>query len=290
MAYLAYHANPKKPDYTPPENACDAHCHVFGPAAKFPFAPESKYTPVDATKETLFELHRYLGFERSVIVQASCHGTDNSAMVDALIASDNRYRGVAVVGPDLTTESIEEMHNAGVRGIRFNFVKRLVDIKPREYYLEAANKIAAFGWHIIVYFESQELEDIEDLLIDLPTPVVIDHMGRPDVTKSLDHPDYLRIKNLVAQRPDTWIKVGCLERLTKVGPPYDDVVPYARDLVESFPDQVMWGTDWPHPNMSSHMPDDGQLVDIIPQIAPTAELQQKLLVDNPTKLYWPELS
>ena len=285
MSYRPFHPNPKKPDFVVPEHACDAHCHVFGPADKFPFAPERKYTPVDAPKETLFALHKRLGFSRSVLVQASCHGTDNSAMIDMLMSSNGRYRGVAVVGANLTEDEVTRMHEAGVRGIRFNFVKRLVDIQPKEYYLKIAKLIAPYGWHIIVYFESQELADIEGLLMEIPTPIAIDHMGRPDVDKGLEHPDYRRIKNLVANRKDTWIKVGCLERMTQVGPPYQDVVPFARDMVESFPDQVLWGTDWPHPNMQSHMPDDGALVNLIPQIAPTTELQHQLLVDNPARLY-----
>ena len=289
MSYRPFHPNPKKPECVVPENACDAHCHVFGPAAVFPFSPESKYTPVDAPKEKLFALHQHLGFKRSVIVQASCHGTDNSAMVDALIAGQGNYRGVAVVGTDLTVEDIQAMHDAGVRGIRFNFVKRLVDVKPREFYLKMAEMIAPFGWHIIVYFESDELVDILDLLHEMPVPIAIDHMGRVDVSKGMDHPDFQRICDLVRNRPDTWMKVGCLERLTKqTDEPftYEDVIPYARYFVENFPDQVLWGTDWPHPNMKSHMPDDGALVDLLPQIAPTEELRQKLLVDNPTRLYW----
>jgi len=285
MNYRPFHPNPKKPDFVVPEHACDAHCHVFGPADKFPFAPERKYTPVDAPKETLFALHKRLGFSRSVLVQASCHGTDNSAMIDMLMSSNGQYRGVAVVGANLTGDEVTRMHEAGVRGIRFNFVKRLVDIKPKEFYLNIAKLIAPYGWHIVVYYESRELADIEGLLMELPTPIAIDHLGRPDVDKGLEHPDYRRIKNLVANRKNTWIKVGSLERMTKLGPPYRDVIPFARDLVESFPDQVLWGTDWPHPNLKSHMPDDGALVNLIPQIAPTSELQRKLLVDNPASLY-----
>jgi len=285
MSFLPVHPNPKKPDFILPPKACDAHCHVFGPADEFPYAPERKYTPIDAPKEQLFALHKHLGFERSVLVQASCHGTDNSAMIDMLEHGEGRYRGVAVVGDDLTKAEVQRMHTAGVRGIRFNFVKRLVDIKPVAFYQKMADLIAPFGWHIIVYFESQELPDIQSLLMDLPTPLAIDHMGRPDVSKGLDHPDFLRICELVANRPETWVKVGCLERLTKEAPPYNDVIPYARHFVEQFPDQVLWGTDWPHPNMKSHMPDDGALVDTIPLLAPTAELQQKLLVDNPHRLY-----
>ena len=285
MSFLPVHPNPKKPDFVLPANACDAHCHVFGPEGRFPYAPESKYRPIDAPKEKLFALHRHLGFDRSVLVQASCHGTDNSAMIDMLEHGDGRYRGVAVVGEDITNAEIERMHSAGVRGIRFNFVKRLVDTKPHDVYRRIADLVAPFGWHIIVYFESQELSDIEDLLIELPTPIAIDHMARPAVEKGLNDPDFLRICHLVANRPNTWVKVGCLERLTRQGPPYLDAVPFARHFVEHFSDRVLWGTDWPHPNMKSHMPDDGALVDSIPLIAPSAELQQKLLVDNPAKLY-----
>jgi len=285
MSFLPVHPNPQRPNFALPANACDAHCHVFGPEDRFPYAPESKYRPIDAPKEKLFDLHRHLGFDRSVLVQASCHGTDNSAMIDMLEHGDGRYRGIAVVGEDITNAEIEHMHSAGVRGIRFNFVKRLVDTKPHDVYRRIADLVAPFGWHIIVYFESQELSDIEDLLIELPTPIAIDHMARPAVEKGLNDPDFLRICHLVANRPNTWVKVGCLERLTRQGPPYLDAVPFARHFVEHFSDRVLWGTDWPHPNMKSHMPDDGALVDSIPLIAPSAELQQKLLVDNPAKLY-----
>ena len=286
MSYLEVHPNPKKPDFTLPANACDAHCHVFGPADRFPYSAARKYTPVDAPKEKLFALHEHLGFSRSVLVQASCHGSDNSAMIDMLEAGEGRYRGVAVLSETVTNEELRLMHVAGVRGIRFNFVKRLVDLKPHSYYQSMAERIAELGWHIIAYFESQELADIQGLLKQLPVPLVIDHMGRPDVQKGLDHPDFLRICSLMQDRPDTWIKVGCHERLTEGEPPaYLDVVPYAKYFVENFPDNVLWGTDWPHPNMKSHMPDDGALVDNIPLFAETMELQHKLLVENPQRLY-----
>ena len=285
MTFLRFHSSPKKPDFTLPPKACDSHCHVFGPGQLFPYAPERKYTPHDAPKETLFALHRHLGFSRSVLVQASCHGTDNSAMIDMLNDGGGRYRGVAVVGEDVNAADLVVMHTAGVRGIRFNFVKRLVDVRPRDSYLRIARLAAALDWHIVVYFEAHELAGLEELLCDLPTPLVIDHMGRPDVSQGLQQPEFQRLCQLLETRPDTWVKVGCMERLTRQGPPYDDVLPFARHLVERFPHRVLWGTDWPHPNMKSHMPDDGALVDSIPLIAPTAALQQGLLVDNPAALY-----
>ncbi len=178
------------------------------------------------------------------------------------------------------------MHEAGGRGVRFNFVKRLVDATPKEVFLSIADKIAPLGWHIVVYFEAQDLAELEPFLAQLPTTIVVDHMGRPDVSKGVDHPDFQRFLNLMKTNARVWSKVTCPERLTKAGPPYADVVPYAKAVVEAFPDRVLWGTDWPHPNMKSHMPDDGALVDFIPLIAPTPDLQHKLLVENPQRLYW----
>jgi 2-pyrone-4,6-dicarboxylate lactonase len=285
--YLPFHPNPKKPDFVPPVGAVDAHCHVFGPAVEFPYHPARKYTPCDAGKDQLFALRDHLGFSRNVIVQASCHGPDNRALVDALTAAGELARGVAFVRHEVTQGELEWMDAAGVRAVRFNFLKRLVDSTPREHYLKIVEKIAKLGWHIVVYFESNELHEIEGFLRELPTTVVIDHLGRPDVEGGIDHPDYLRIKRMMEDEK-FWIKVSCPERLTKAGPPYDDVLPFGRDMVESFPDRVLWGTDWPHPNMKSHAPDDGLLVDRIPLIAPTEALQRKLLIDNPMRLYWGE--
>jgi 2-pyrone-4,6-dicarboxylate lactonase len=285
---LPFHPAPKRPDYSPPAGAVDAHCHVFGPAAVFPFAPERKYTPVDAPKEKLFELRDHLGLARNVIVQATCHGKDNRALVDALVNSDGRARGVAIVGEDVSADELRWLDEAGVRGVRFNFLKRLVDAVPKDVFLRIADRVAGRGWHIVVYFESQDLEELRPFLRELPGPVVIDHMGRPDVGAGLGSAAFQQLLDFLSETPGMWIKVSCPERLTVSGPPYDDVVPFARTLVERFPDRVLWGTDWPHPNMKSHMPDDGELVDLIPRIAPTEDLRRRLLVDNPMRLYWPE--
>ena len=283
---ITWHPDPKTPDFKPPAGAVDAHCHVFGPADAFPFAPERKYTPGDAGKEMLFALRDHLGLSRNVIVQASCHGKDNSAMIDALQAADGRARGVAVVAHDIGDNELDQMHAAGVRGVRFNFVKRLVDATPREVFMATAERVQRLGWHIVVYFEAPDLADLTPFLKQLPGIVVVDHLGRPDVTQPVDGPGFQAFANLMADMPNLWTKVSCPERLTVAGPPYDDVVPFQRHLVEHFSDRVLWGTDWPHPNMKSHRPDDGLLVDTIARIAPTAALQQALLVDNPMRLYW----
>ncbi|MDQ2088858.1 amidohydrolase family protein [Marimonas arenosa] len=285
--WLVFHQSPSKPRFRLPDGAVDAHCHVFGPSPAFPFAPERKYTPCNAGKDKLFALRDFLGFSRNVIVQATCHGKDNGAMVDACRTAGDLARGIASVGPDITEAELRDMDAAGVRGVRFNFVKRLVDATPKEVFLSIAEKIKPLGWHIVVYFEAADLAELVPFLERLPTVIVVDHMGRPDVSKGVDHPDFQRFLDLMARNDNIWSKVTCPERLSVEGPPdYEDVVPYAQAVVERFPDRVLWGTDWPHPNMKSHMPDDGQLVDFIPKIARTAEQQQKLLVDNPMRLYW----
>ncbi|MFY0634845.1 MAG: amidohydrolase family protein [Vannielia sp.] len=284
--WLEFHPDPKTPDFKLPEGAVDAHCHVFGPSPEFPFAPERKYTPCNAGKDKLFELRDFLGFSRNVIVQATCHGKDNRAMVDACRAAGDLARGIASVGPDVSDEELAEMDAAGVRGVRFNFVKRLVDATPKEVFIGIAERIKELGWHIVVYFEAADLEELVPFLESLPTVLVVDHMGRPDVAKGVDHPDFQRFISLMERNENIWSKVTCPERLSLQGPPYDDVVPFCRAIVERFPDRVLWGTDWPHPNMKTHMPDDGALVDYIPRIAPTEEQQRKLLIDNPMRLYW----
>lgn len=294
--WLDWHPWPAKPRLALPPGAVDAHCHVFGPAAEFPFAAERKYTPCDASKQQLFALRDHLGFSRNVIVQATCHGADNRAMVDACKASEGRARGVATVRRNISDRELEELHLAGVRGVRFNFVKRLVDVTPQDELQEIAERVADLGWHVVVYFEAEDLPDLWHFFSRLPTPVVVDHMGRPDVSKPAHGPEFGQFLQLMQAHDNVWCKVSCPERLSLTGPQallgeqraYQDVVPFARRVVEAFPTRVLWGTDWPHPNLKDHMPDDGLLVDFISQIAPTPALRQQLLVDNPLRLYWPE--
>ena len=292
--WLDWYAGPSKPRFTLPPGAVDAHCHVFGPGAEFPFAPERKYTPCDASKAQLFALRDHLGFDKNVIVQATCHGADNRALIDALEASKGKARGIATVRRDISDAELERLHAAGVRGTRFNFVKRLVDFTPRDELMEIAQRIAPLGWHVVIYFEAVDLPELWDFFTALPTTVVVDHMGRPDCALPVDGPQFKLFVKMMREYPNIWSKVTCPERLSVAGPPalngereaYRDVVPFARTLVEAFSDRVLWGTDWPHPNLKDHMPDDGLLVDYIPHIATTPDLQRRLLVDNPTRLYW----
>jgi len=294
--WLDWFANPSIPRFRLPAGAVDAHCHVFGPGATYPFAPERKYTPCDASRDQLYALRDRLRFSRNVVVQATCHGADNRAMLDALRQSGGRARGVATVRRDISDAELMAMHEAGVRGVRFNFVKRLVDFTPKDELLEIARRIDPLGWHVVIYFEAQDLPELQEFFATIPTAIVVDHMGRPDVTQPVDGPEFEMFLEFMRCHPRVWSKVTCPERLSAGGPPalgteqeaYRDVVPFARRVVEEFPDRVLWGTDWPHPNLKGHMPDDGLLVDFIPHIAPTPQAQHKLLVANPIRLYWPE--
>jgi 2-pyrone-4,6-dicarboxylate lactonase len=277
---------PAKPRYAPPPGAVDAHCHVFGPMAQFPFSARAKYLPQDAGPDMLFALRDHLGLSRNVIVQASCHGTDNRATLNAIALSGGRARGVAVVDPGITQAELRALHDGGIRGVRFNFLKRLVDDAPKDKFLDIARRIVELRWHVVIYFEADILQEMRAFIDAIPVPVVIDHMGRPDVTQGPRGPDMLAFRDLLQSRPDIYAKVTCPDRLDPAGPPWDDFARAVRPLAEDFPDRVLWGTDWPHPNMEQAPPDDGALTDMIPRIAVTPALQRKLLVDNPGRLYW----
>lgn len=280
-----------RPRYAPPPGAIDAHCHVFGPQALFPFSAAAKYLPEDAGPEMLFALRDRLGFARNVVVQASCHGADNRATLNAIARSKGRARGVAVVDPAISDEELRALHEGGIRAVRFNFLKRLVDDAPKDKFVEIAKRIVPLGWHVVVYFEADMLEALEPFLDAIPTTIVVDHMGRPDVSGGPDGPEMCAFRGLLRRHPRIWTKVSCAERLSRTGPPgFDDFVEAVHPLVEEFQDRVLWGTDWPHPNMQDAIPDDGLLVDLIPRLAVTESLQGKLLIDNPMRLYWPEES
>jgi len=276
---------PTMPRFVPPLGAVDAHCHVFGPQARFPFSAKAKYLPQDAGADALFALRDRLGFSRNVIVQASCHGTDNAAILDAIARSNGKARGVAVVDPAIGEEELAALHEGGIRGVRFNFLKRLVDDAPKDRFLEVAARLPA-GWHVVVYFEADILTELRPFLDALPVPIVIDHMGRPDVVQGPGGADMRAFRQLLDSRPDIWFKATCPDRLDPAGPPWADFAAAVRPLVADYPDRALWGSDWPHPNMEKAIPDDGVLVDMIPLIAPTAELQRALLIDNPMSLYW----
>ena len=285
---VSWHGAPSSPRFAPPSGTVDAHCHVFGPMRHFPFSARAKYLPEDATPEMLFALRDHLGVSRNVIVQASCHGTDNAATLDAIARSGGKARGVAVVDPAISDNDLQALHDGGIRAVRFNFLKRLVDNAPKDRFLDVAKRIECLGWHVVVYFEADLLDELRPFIDALPVPIVIDHMGRPDVAQGPDGADMKRFRSLLDSRDDIWFKATCPDRLDAAGPPWDSFADAVAPLVADYPDRCLWGTDWPHPNMQDAIPDDGRLVDMIPRIATSQERQRKLLVENPMRLYWPE--
>jgi predicted TIM-barrel fold metal-dependent hydrolase len=274
----------KVPRFKMPPHACDAHCHVFGPAAKFPYAADRAYTPPDAPRERLAALHKVLGIERAVIVQASCHGTDNRATLDAIAASSGRYRGVAIVDDSFTDRDYANLHEGGVRGVRFNFVKHLGGMPHMEVFHRVVERIRPLGWHLVVHLDAVDIAELAGIFRKLPLPFIIDHMGRVKAGAGVEQAPFRALVELM-KLENCWVKVCGSERVSSAGPPFLDAVPFAQALVDAAPERVLWGTDWPHPNIARHMPNDGDLVDLVPRIAPSDELRQKLLVENPARLY-----
>jgi 2-pyrone-4,6-dicarboxylate lactonase len=276
--------NPHVPQYIVPPQACDAHCHVFGPAATFPYASGRAYTPQDAPRERLAALHEVLRIERAVIVQASCHGTDNRAMLDAIAHSGGRYRGVAIVDESFEDADYVTLHEGGIRGVRFNFVRHLGGMPDIKVVHDVIRRVTPLGWHLVVHLDAVDIVELSSMLRSLPLPFVIDHMGRVKAGDGVDQVPFRALLDLLRVE-NCWVKVCGSERVSATGPPFHDAVPFARALVEAAPDRVLWGTDWPHPNVGRFMPNDGDLVDLVPLIAPDDASRQKLLVENPARLY-----
>ncbi len=281
---LAPDANPTKPKQPLPVGAWDAHCHVFGPAADFPYADDRSYTPPDAPFETLQALHNHLGFTRGVIVQASCHGSDNRAMLDAIARSEGRYRGVAIVDGSETDEQLAEMDAGGVRGVRFNFVAHLGGAPDLDVFDSTVDRLADLGWHVVLHLDAQDILTYAERLAQIPVPFIIDHMGRVKAQDGIEQQSFLALQQLM-ENPLAWVKVCGAERVSVGRRPFEDAVPFAQKLIELAPERVLWGTDWPHPNISKDMPNDGGLVDLMFNFCTDPLLRQKLLIDNPMKLY-----
>ena len=276
--------NTRKPKFTPPPLACDAHCHIFGPAARFPYAPDAAYWPPDSPFEGLQKLHSILGIERAVIVHASCHGSDMRVTLDGIARSKGRYRGTAIIDEGFSEKDFQRMHEGGIRGVRFNFVKHLGDRPDMAFFKRTVERVKGMGWHLILHLDATDLAEFSELFRKIPVPMVIDHMGRVKAADGLDQPAFTVLLDWMRQ-DNFWVKVCGPERVSSIGPPFTDAVPFARRLIEVAPERILWGTDWPHPNVGKHMPNDGDLMDLFAQMAPTPELQKKILVDNPAWLY-----
>jgi 2-pyrone-4,6-dicarboxylate lactonase len=276
--------NTRKPRFKPPPLACDAHCHVFGPASKFPYAPDAAYWPPDAPLESLQKLHSVLGVERAVIVHASCHGADMRVTLDAIARSDGKYRGTAIIDASYTEKHFQEMHEGGIRGVRFNFVRHLGGRPDMAFFERTVARLKDMGWHLILHLDSTDLVELRKKFEAIRVPMVIDHMGRVKAADGLEQEPFKVLLDFM-KLETFWVKVCGAERVSSKGPPFDDALPFARALIEAAPERILWGTDWPHPNVGKHMPNDGDLVDLFARMAPEPELQRKILVDNPARLY-----
>lgn len=277
-------ATPSKPKLKLPPGACDAHVHVFGPRARFPFANGRRYTPSDATKEMLFALHDRLGVQHCVIVHPACHGTDNSVTVDAIAATGGAYKGVALIPLTISDAELKRLDAAGLCGARFHYMTHLAKGPSIGEVVAFSRRLADIGWHLQIHMEASLIAELTPALKRAPVPVVIDHMGRVDASLGLDQPNFRALLTLLDNK-NVWVKVSGADRVTRAGPPYADAVPFARTLVAEFGDRCVWGTDWPHPNHQGPVPDDGSLVDILDEIAPSDVSRQALLVDNPQRFY-----
>jgi len=275
---------PSKPKLRMPAGACDAHVHVFGPRARFPFAERRRYTPSDAPKELLFKLHERLGIQHCVIVQPACHGMDNSVTVDAIAATGQAYKGVALVPVTISDTELKRLDAAGLTGARFHYMMHLAKGPGIDEVIAFGKRLANFGWHLQIHLEGERIAELAPAIKHSPVPVMIDHIGRIDASRGLEQPAFRALLALMQDR-NVWIKVSGIDRATRQGPPYADAAPFARKLMAECGDRVVWGTDWPHPNHAGPVPDDGLLVDILAEIAPSESARRSLLVDNPQRFY-----
>lgn len=282
-----YDTRPVKPRFRMPPDACDAHCHVFGPAVRFPYAKDRPYTPPDAGKEVLRALHKHLGIDRAVIVHPSCHGNDLAVTLDAIATSEGRYRGVATLRGEVSDNELDRLHEGGIRALRFNFVAHLGAAPELDLFDRMVGRLERLGWHVVLHLDAEDILTYADRLRRMPVPFVIDHMGRVRADRGIDQPAFQMLLELLGTQPHAWVKVCGAERVSSTGRrPFTDAVPYARCLIETAPDRVLWGTDFPHPNIANDMPNDGELVDLIPLFVDDSVLQRRILVDNPRRLYW----
>jgi len=274
----------KPPGFPPPPGSCDCHCHVFGPSDRFPYAETRSYTPPDSPLEDFRRLQTNLRLDRAVIVQASCQGTDNSTVLDAIARSEGRYRGVAMVDDDLPMAEFEKLHEGGIRGTRFSFIQRHGNPPDAARIRRVAEMTAPLGWHVVLHAGVGDITGNAAELEKLPVPVVIDHMAKAETEAGVEEPGFQTLLGLLANEK-FWIKVSGADRNSKTGLPFVDTVPFARALIAAAPDRILWGTDWPHPNLKVDMPNDGDLLDLLAVYTPDETVRKKILVDNPARLY-----
>ncbi len=268
-----------------PPGACDAHCHVFGPDAVFPYAAGRSYTPPDSPYEGLVKLHGILGIERAVIVHASCHGSDMRVTLDGIARSQGRMRGVAVVDQGVTDAEFARLDAGGIRGVRFNFVKHLGGMPDMTFFHRVLAQVEPLGWHVVLHLDAEDIVPLARVIAGIRIPFIIDHMGRVKAKNGVAQPAFRQLLDLM-RNPLAWVKISGSERVSSAGAPFHDSVPFAQALLEAAPDRCLWGTDWPHPNIAGDMPNDGDLVDLLGAMTADEALIRQVTVENPTRLYW----
>lgn len=279
------------PSFRAPAGACDSHAHVFGPYARYPLADDRSYTPAEHPAAAFIAHLDQLGLTRGVLVTASASGTDNSVVIDALRQYPTRLRGIAVPAPDISDAQLDAWHDAGVRGVRFN----LYQVDGHAVYrngvgidvLEAlAPRLKARGWHAQIWIHAPDLVELGPRLKALGLPLVIDHMGRMATSRGVGDAGFQALCALLAEGA-AWTKISGADRLQPAGAPYREVDPFVAALMSANPEQVVWGTDWPHINYfdPAQMPDDGVLFNLLARWLPNEADRHRVLVTNPARLY-----
>lgn len=277
-------AEPTRPRLILPSGTIDSHVHIFGPHERYPYAADRVFTPPDAPQPQLEALHDFLGVSRALLIQSASHGPDHAAMLAALAQYPDRYRGVALLAPDVTPAELAELDERGICGARFHLAAHMGTPPDVARMSSDIDLIRPFGWHVELHVMGSDLLANLDFIGGIDAPVVIDHMARVDLGLGLDSPEVEALTGLL-DRGNVWVKLTGYERVSAEPAPYQDAVALGRLLARHAPDRVVWGTDYPHPNIIGEMVDDGLLVDLVAEVAPDPVAMHKLLVDNAARLF-----
>lgn len=285
MNFPKFREDTRPPREAPPPGSCDCQVHIFGDPVRYPLRAGSAYAPPsDSTIEAADRMHRKLGLDRGVVVQATAHGTNHNIIVDALRGRPN-YRGVAIVDNTVSDKDLERLHEAGCRAARFNFWKVLNLAPTPEEFERSVERIKGLGWHVKIHAVGQEWFDIQDLIKKVNIPLVIDHMGHPHAHDGLDHPVFTLLCELL-RRENWWVTLSNGDRSSDYDAPWDDIVPFGRKLVEIAGDRAIWCSDWPHVRYEKTvMANDGDLLELLYRFAPDPVVRKRILVDNPKTLF-----
>lgn len=283
------HPSPRKPGFALPPGAVDTHFHIFGPPEVFPWSPPEKrvYTPPASPLSHYHQLMEHLGIDRGIVIQPMAHGHDNAVTLDAIARSDGRLMGVAKVDDSFTDDDLNRLHEGGIRGVRFNMIAESGGTGNLALIDSVVERIRDRGWSLTIHAKPDGLIQNADWLAGIPVPTIIDHYGRISFAHGTTQPAFQTLLNLLRDHAHIWAKISCIERCSAAGPPYADAPEFTHAMVDIAPDRLLWGTDWPHSQRYTigEQCDTGELVDMIPELLPDAEIRQKVLVENPLKLF-----